>query len=78
LGFCADAKNDDEKAILMRISMIMLGRLRIHADVDATLGLDVRKLLQHAARCTDRGQLVCLWSEMLELLQEYQEDFAGG
>jgi len=72
LGFCEDANDENEKAILLRIGVITLNKLRVHADVDSMLGQDVRDLNRQISSC-DRNQLVkFMWEEVVELLNQYR------
>jgi hypothetical protein len=77
LAFCEEAKGEEEKAILLRIGVLTLNKLRIHANADSMLGQDVRDLNKQIANCESRKQLVELvWPEMVELLEVYREEFA--
>ena len=76
LAFCDKAEDEKEKAILMRIAVITLNKLRIHVDVDSMLGYDVRDLNTQIVSCTGRSQIVeLMWDETTELLRLYREVF---
>ena len=76
LAFCDNADNEVEKAILLRIGVVTLNKLRIHVDVDSMLGHDVRDLNTQIASCTGREQIVTLmWDETTDLLRSYREAF---
>jgi hypothetical protein len=73
LAFCDNADGEKEKAILLRIGVVTLNKLRIHLDVDSMLGHDVRDLNTKIVSCTGREQLVTLmWDEATDLLRSYR------
>ncbi len=77
LVFCEDAEGEEEKATLLRIGVVTLNKLRIHADVDSLLGQDVRDLNKQITSCENRSQLVeFMWPEVEELLRNYRDAFA--
>ena len=77
LTFCDNAESEEEKAVLLRISIVVLNKLRIHANIDMMLGYEVRDLNVQVSSCTDRKQLVALmWDEAQALLQAYRDSFA--
>lgn len=74
LVFCDEAEGEEEKAVLLRIGVVALNKLRIHADVDSMLGQDVRDLNRSITSCKDRSQLVeFMWTEVVELLRGYRD-----
>jgi hypothetical protein len=74
LGFCEKANEGEEKAVLLRIGMIFLNKLRIHADVDSMFSQDVRDLNKQIASCESGDQLVeFMWTEVVDLLQVYRD-----
>ncbi len=76
LVFCEDAEGEEEKAVLLRIGVVALNKLRIHADVDSLLGQDVRDLNKEVTSCETRSQLVeYMWPEVERLLQDYRDAF---
>ena len=77
LAFCDNANGEEEQAILLRIGVVTLNKLRIHADVDSQLGQDIRDLNTQVASCTGREQTVMLmWDEVVHLLRSYRDAFA--
>ena len=71
------AESEEEKAVLLRISIVVLNKLRIHANIDMMLGHEVRDLNVQVASCADRKQLVeLMWDEALNLLRAYRDCFA--
>jgi hypothetical protein len=75
LSFCDNAKGEEEQAILLRIGVVTLNKLRIHADTGSMLGQDVRDLNTQIAS-TGREQIVMLmWDEVVGLLQSYRDSF---
>ena len=76
LDYCDDAEGDKEHAILLRISLVALNKLRVHADIDSMLGYDVRELTQRVERCTDQRDLLELWEETTDLVGSYKEALA--
>ena len=77
LVFCEEAEDDEEKAVLLRIGVVALNKLRIHADVDLLLGQDVRDMNSQITSCETRSQLVdYMWPEVERLLQDYRDAFA--
>jgi hypothetical protein len=73
LAFCDNANEEEEQAILLRIGVVTLNKLRIHADV-AMLGQDVRDLNTQIASCTDRE---LMWDETVDLLRAYRDAFTS-
>ncbi len=75
LDFCARAESEEDRAILLRVGVVTLNKLRIHADVDIELGYDIRKFTKDVKECSTRAQLVGLWDDMEEILKSYREEF---
>ena len=74
LAFCDSAEGEEEQAILLRIGVVVLNKLRIHADVGSMLGQDVRDMNTQIASCVGREQLVMLmWDEVVGLLKVYRD-----
>ena len=76
LAYTDDAENDEERAVLLRISVVTLNKLRIHANVDTMLGCDVRELTKRVDSCSDRVSLLDLWDDTVDLVQSFGEAFA--
>jgi hypothetical protein len=76
LAYTDGAETEEEKAVLMRINIVMLNKLRVHADVDTMLGCDVRELTKRVDSCSDRGALLDLWDDTVELVSSFGESFA--
>jgi hypothetical protein len=77
LVFCDNAKDEKEKAVMLRIGVVTLNKLRIHVDIDSMLGYDVRDLNTQIASCTGRQQIVeLMWDETTDLLRSYRAAFA--
>ena len=77
LVFCDSARGEEEKAALLRIGVVFLNKLRIHADVGSMLGQDVRDMNTQVASCTGREQTVMImWDEVVDLLRSYRDEFA--
>jgi len=76
LAYTDDAETEEEKAVLMRINIVMLNKLRVHADVDTMLGCDVRELTKRVDNCSDRVDLLDLWDDTVDLVGAYGEAFA--
>ena len=76
LVYTEDAENDEERAILLRISVISLNKLRIHADVDTMIGCDVRELTKRVDDCTDRIDLLDLWDDITGLVGSFRDALA--
>lgn len=77
LAFCDNANGEEEQAILLRIGVVALNKLRIHVDVDSMLGQDVRDLNTQIVSCTGREQVVMLmWEETVGLLRSYRDALA--
>ena len=76
LTYCDEAEGDEEKAVLLRISVVALNKLRIHADVDASLGCDVRSLNKTIKGCKTRDQLLEQWPDATALVESYMEALA--
>ncbi len=76
LAYTDDAENDEERAILLRISVISLNKLRIHADVDTMIGCDVRELTKRVDDCTDRIDLLDLWDDITGLVGSFRDALA--
>ncbi len=76
LTFTDGAETEEEKAVLMRINIVMLNKLRVHADVDTMLGCDVRELTKRVDSCSDRGALLDLWDDTIDLVQSFGEAMA--
>lgn len=76
LTFCDNANGEEERAILLRIGVVALNKLRIHADANSSIGQDVRDLNTQIASCTGREQIVMLmWDEVVDLLRSYRDSF---
>lgn len=76
LVFCDNAKDEKEKAVILRIGVVTLNKLRIHVDIDSMLGHDVRDLNTQIVNCTGRQQIVeLMWDETTDLLRAYREAF---
>ena len=73
LAYCDDAGTEEERAVLLRINVITLNKLRIHADVDPMLGWDVRELTKRVDSCADRIDLLGLWDDITDLVRSYRE-----
>ena len=74
LVYCDNAENDEERAVLLRISIVVLAKLRIYANVeDMMLSYDVRVLTKRVDRCLDRVDLLDLWFDTTDLVKSYQE-----
>ena len=71
LAYTDDAETEEERAILMRISVVALAKLRIHADADTILGCDVRELTKRVDNCSDRVDLLDLWDDTVDLVRSY-------
>ena len=76
LNFCDDASTDEDRAVLLRIGIVVLNKLRIHTNVDPNMGYDVRELTTRMGACTSIELLVFMWDETIELLQGYREELA--
>ncbi len=76
LAYTDDAETDEEKAVLMRINIVLLNKLRIHANVDTMLGCDVRELTKRVDICSDRVDLLDLWDDTVDLVQSFGEAMA--
>ena len=76
LAYTDGAETKEEKAILMRINIVTLNKLRVHADVDTMLGCDVRELTKRVDSCSDRGALLDLWDDTVDLVASYGENLA--
>ncbi len=77
LTFCDNANGEEEQAILLRIGVVTLNKLRIHVDADSQLGQDIRDLNTQITSCTGREQTVMLmWDEVVDLLRSYRDAFA--
>lgn len=77
LAFCDNANGEEEQAILLRIGVVTLNKLRIHVDVGSLLGQDIRDLNLQVASCTGREQTVMLmWDEVVGLLRSYRDALA--
>jgi hypothetical protein len=77
LAFCDNVDGEEEQAILLRLGVVTLNKLRIHVDVDSMLGQDVRDLNTQIASCAGREQTVMLmWDEVVALLRSYRDAFA--
>ncbi len=72
LAYTDGAETEEEKAVLMRISVVALSKLRVHADVDTMLGCDVRELTKRVDSCSDRGALLDLWDDTIDLVQSFE------
>ena len=73
LAYTDDAETEEEKAVLMRINIVMLNKLRVHADMDTMLGCDVRELTKRVDNCSDRVDLLDLWDDTISLVQSFGE-----
>ena len=76
LACCDDSENEEDRAVVMRISVVMLAKLRIHGDVDAMLSYDVRELISAVNICEGRKGLLELWDRTTDLLQLYRDALA--
>ena len=76
LNFCDDASTDEDRAVLLRIGIVVLNKLRIHTNIDPNMGHDVRELTTRMGACTSIELLVFMWDETIELLQGYREELA--
>jgi hypothetical protein len=76
LAYTDGAETEEEKAVLMRINIVMLNKLRVHANVDTMLGCDVRELTKRVDSCSDRGALLDLWDDTVDLVGAYGEAMA--
>ncbi len=76
LTYTDGAETEEEKAVLMRINIVLLNKLRVHADVDTMLGCDVRELTKRVDSCSDRGALLDLWDDTVDLVQSFGEAMA--
>ena len=73
LTFCDSANEEQEQAVLIRIGVVVLNKLRIHVDIDSLLGQDVRDLNTQIFSCIGREQTVTLmWDEVVNLLRSYR------
>ena len=73
LAYTDGAETEEERAVLLRISVVALNKLRIHANVDTMLGCDVRELTKRVDACTDRVDLLDLWNDTVDLVGAYGE-----
>ena len=76
LAYTDGAETEEEKAILMRINIVTLNKLRVHADVDTMLGCDVRELTKRVDSCSDREALLDLWDDTIDLVSSFGEAMA--
>ena len=76
LAYTDGAETEEERAVLMRISVVALNKLRIHANVDTMLGCDVRELTKRVDSCSDRVDLLDLWDDTVDLMGSYGEAMA--
>jgi len=76
LAYCDDARTEEERAVLLRISVVTLNKLRIHADADSILSCDVVELTKQVDTCEDRVDLLNLWDDTTELVRSYREGVA--
>lgn len=73
LTYCDNTDTEEDKAVLLRISVITLNKLRIHADVDISLGSEVRSLNKQLSNCKNRQQLLTWWDHTIELVEAYMD-----
>jgi hypothetical protein len=73
LAYTDGAETEEERAVLMRINIVLLNKLRVHADVDTMLGCDVRELTKRVDNCSDRVDLLDLWDDTVDLVQSFGE-----
>jgi len=76
LAYCDKAEKEEEKAVLLRIGIVALNKLRIHADVNPMIGYDVRELTKRVDGCTDRIDFLDLWDDAIDLMVSYRETIA--
>ena len=77
LSYCDDAEDDKEKAILMRLCVVVVNQLRMHANADTTLGYDVRTLNQKIEKCKSMSSFLALWEEATGLVHSYRDDLSS-
>lgn len=77
LSYCDKMKTDQEKAILLRVCVVIVGKLRVHSNADPMLGCDVRDLLKKVDRCKDLTEFLDLWDEALGLVVSYKEEVSA-
>lgn len=75
LSFCDNAGTDEDKAVLLRIGIVTLNKLRIHGNVDPGTGYEIRKLTERAAASGSEEVFVFSWDETIELLEACREEF---
>ncbi len=76
LKYCDNVKSEEEKAILLRIGVVALNKLRLHADVNPMIGYDVRELTKRVDSCTDRVDFLDLWNDTIDLMESCRETLA--
>ena len=76
LTYTDGAETEEEKAVILRIGVVALNKLRVHANVDTMLGCDVRELTKRVDSCSDRVDLLNLWDDTIDLVQSFGEEFA--
>ncbi len=76
LSYTDAAETEEERAVLLRIAIVALNKLRVHANVDTMLGCDVRELTKRVENCSDRVDLLDLWDDTVHLVGEFGESMA--
>ncbi len=74
---CCDGNKDvDDKAVMLRIGVVTLNKLRIHGNVGASLGCDVVDLNKLVTDCTSKEELMETWDDMVDLVRAYKNGFS--
>lgn len=76
LAYTDGAETEEERAVLLRIAIVALNKLRIHANVDSMIGCDVRELTKRVDSCSDRVDLLDLWDDTIDLVQSFGESMS--
>ena len=76
LSYTDAAETEEERAVILRISVVALNKLRVHANVDTMLGCDVRELTKRVENCSDMVDLLDLWDDTVHLVGEFGESMA--
>ena len=73
LAYTDGAETEEERVVLLRIAIVALNKLRVHANVDTMLGCDVRELTKRVDNCSDGVDLLDLWDDTIDLVQSFGE-----
>ena len=72
LAYCEDVETEEEKAVLLRICLVAVNKIRMHANVDPMLGYGVRELNKRASSCDSTDSFLELWAEGIELVCDFK------